>query len=153
MATPEYVALAGFGKINVTSVRDVAADKFIAAYAAHLKKSNKLATPDWVDVVKTGHTRELPPLDPDWYYVRAASIARRIYLNGGLGVGALSRWYGDAVKNGNRPEHFKRASRGLIRHILRQLENAGVVEQLENGGRKVTKEGQKELDTVARNTA
>jgi hypothetical protein len=54
MATAELVAAAGFGKINVTSVRDVAADKFIAGYAAHLKRSNKLAVPDWVDVVKTG---------------------------------------------------------------------------------------------------
>jgi ribosomal protein S19E (S16A) len=54
MASVEVIAQSGFGKINVTSVRDVAADTFIVAYAAHLKKSNKLATPDWVDVVKTG---------------------------------------------------------------------------------------------------
>jgi ribosomal protein S19E (S16A) len=54
MATADNIAAAGFGKIDVNSVRDVAADKFIAAYAAHLKKANKLAPPDWVDVIKTG---------------------------------------------------------------------------------------------------
>lgn len=53
-AVPEYYALAGQGKVNVNSVRDLPADVFIAAYAAHLKKSNKLSIPEWVDIVKTG---------------------------------------------------------------------------------------------------
>ena len=29
-------------------------------------------------------------MDVDWYYTRAASIARKIYLNPGIGVGALA---------------------------------------------------------------
>lgn len=40
--------------MNVNSLRDVSAAKFIAAYAAHLKKANKLTIPEWVDIVKTG---------------------------------------------------------------------------------------------------
>ena len=32
---------------------------------------------------------------------------------------------------------------------MQQLEEMGLVEQDENGGRKITKEGQRELDTVA----
>ncbi len=95
-------------------------------------------------------TKELPPLDPDWYYVRSASVARRIYLNGGIGVGALAHWYGEAKSTKSRPEHFRPAARGLIRHILRQLENCGLVEECKEGGRKVTSEGQKELDTISR---
>lgn len=75
--------------------------------------------------------------------MRAASIARRIYLNGGIGVGALATWYGGAKSIKSRPEHFRKASRGLIRHILRNLEEAGLVEQTEKGGRRVTAEGQK----------
>jgi hypothetical protein len=27
--------------------------------------------PAWVDIVKTASFKELPPMDPDWYYVRA----------------------------------------------------------------------------------
>ena len=54
MTTPELLEQAGVGSINVCSVRDVAAAKFINAYAAHLKKSNKLTIPEWVDLVKTG---------------------------------------------------------------------------------------------------
>lgn len=89
-------------------------------------------------------------MNPDWYYVRAASIARKIYLNGGIGVGTLAHWYGGAAKKGNGAWHFRKASRGLIRHILINLQNAGTVELTENGGRRITSEGQMELDTIAR---
>ncbi len=54
MATQEILEQAGLLGVNVSSVRDVSAAKFIVAYAAHLKKSNKLNIPEWVDIVKTG---------------------------------------------------------------------------------------------------
>ncbi len=60
-------------------------------------------------------------MDLDWYYTRAASIARKIYLNSGLGVGALARWYGKATGNGSKPSHHHYASRAVIRHILIQV--------------------------------
>lgn len=49
------------------------AAKFIKAYASHLKRSGKLEIPNWVDIVKTGASKELAPYDPDWYYVRAGT--------------------------------------------------------------------------------
>jgi ribosomal protein S19E (S16A) len=52
--TPEIVEACGVNVVNVSSVRDVSAAKFISAYAAYLKKSNKLEIPEWVDIVKTG---------------------------------------------------------------------------------------------------
>lgn len=54
MATVDVLELANLHVVNVSSVRDVSAAKFIAAYAAHLKKSNRLNIPEWVDIVKTG---------------------------------------------------------------------------------------------------
>jgi len=60
------------------SVRDVDAQQFIEAYAAFLKRQGKLPIPGWVDTVKTGHYKELPPQSIDWYYVRAASVARHV---------------------------------------------------------------------------
>jgi len=91
-------------------------------------------------------------MDVDWYYTRAASIARKIYLSPGLGVGALARWYGDKSSSGAKPEHFRRASRGLIRHILNNLEKADLVSSVDEktGGRRLSPEGQKEMDTIAR---
>lgn len=97
----------------------------------------------------------MPPFDPDWYYVRAASIARQIYLNGGLGIGALAHHYGKVTKGTKtKPAHHGKAARGLIRHILIQLERLGVVEKLETkGGRRLTQEGFKDLDTISRTLA
>merc|ERR1712093_532288 len=68
------------------SVRDVDAQKFIEAYSAFLERQGKLPIPGWVDTVKTGPAKELPPQSIDWFYVRAASIARHVYLRKTVGV-------------------------------------------------------------------
>ena len=70
------------------TVRDVAPAVFIEAYALHLKNSDRFEIPKWTDLVKTGVHKELGPTDDDWYFVRAASIARKVYLKPGVGVGA-----------------------------------------------------------------
>lgn len=54
--------------------------------------------PEWVDLVKTAKWKELGPVDPDWYYIRAASVARHLYMRGGKGVGALTTVYGGILK-------------------------------------------------------
>ena len=53
----------------------------------------------------------------------AASLARKVYLRQNIGVGQFRRQYGGRNDRcGTCPQHFKRASGGLIRHILKQLE-------------------------------
>lgn len=56
--------------------------------------------------MKTGCHKELAPYDQDWYYTRAAAIARKIYLQPGLGVGALKRKFGGAKNRGTRTYTF-----------------------------------------------
>ncbi|CAD7694772.1 unnamed protein product [Ostreobium quekettii] len=131
-------------------VKDVPAEVFIAAYAQHLKE--KLEVPPWVDIVKTAPFKELPPRDPDWYFIRAASILRRLYLSQDIGVGCFRRIYGGRTsRRGARPEKKAIASAGLIRHILIQLEKVGFVKKSDNekGGRRLTAKGQRDMDLVA----
>eukprot|EP00891_Asterochloris_glomerata_P005605 jgi/Astpho2/5605/Aster-02858 len=137
-------------------VRDVPAEAFIKAYAAHLKSNDKIQLPTWVDIVKTGAYKELPPYDPDWYYIRAASLARKVYMRQGMGIGAFRKHYGGRNKRkGAVPEHFAKASGGLIRHMLIQLEEQGLVEKHSGpkGGRKITAAGQRDLDLIAGSVA
>lgn len=37
------------------------------------------------------HAKELPPQNIDWYYVRAAAVARHIYLRKTVGIGRLRK--------------------------------------------------------------
>ena len=60
--------------------------------------------------MKTGTHKELAPYDPDWYYIRAAAIARKIYLQPGLGVGALQRKFGGSRNRGTRTFTFQKVS-------------------------------------------
>merc|ERR1712050_804318 len=129
--------------------KDVAAQKFIDAFAKHMKRQGKFEYPKWVDIVKTGVSKELAPYDPDWLYVRTASMVRKVYIRGGTGVGAFTKVYGKKQRRGTCTNVFSTGSGKICRYILQQLEEMGLVEQDEEGGRKITKEGQRELDTVA----
>ncbi|KAM6580321.1 hypothetical protein CsatA_004095 [Cannabis sativa] len=131
------------------TVKDVNPHEFVKAYAAHLKRSGKVELPDYTDLVKTAKFKELAPYDPDWYFVRAASVARKVYLRGGLGVGAFRRIYGGSKRNGSRPPHFCRSSGAILRHILQQLESMNIVDIDTKGGRKITSNGRRDLDQVA----
>mmetsp|Transcript_11975 Transcript_11975/g.30567 ORF Transcript_11975/g.30567 Transcript_11975/m.30567 type:complete len:118 (-) Transcript_11975:96-449(-) len=102
-----------------------------------------------VDLIKTARFKELSPYDPDWYFIRAASIARKVYLKQGVGVGKFRKIYGNTYRKGVRTEHFSKASGGLVRHILQQLEKAGLVEHYGKGGRQITSQGRRDLDLIA----
>lgn len=60
-------------KTKGVTVKDVTAAQFITEYAAHLKRNQWLKLPSWIDLVKTGVAKELAPIDPDWYYIRAGA--------------------------------------------------------------------------------
>jgi len=134
------------------NVRDVPAEEFIRAYAAHLKANDRIQLPSWVDIVKTAAFKELAPYDPDWYYIRAASLARKVYMRKGMGVGLFRKQYGGRNKvAGTVPEHYAKAAGGLIRHCLKQLETLGLVEKSSGakGGRAITPAGQRDMDLIA----
>merc|ERR1712083_860460 len=88
-------------------------------------------------------------MNQDWLYIRAASVARHVYNRGGSGVGAFRKVYGGQKRNGTCKAHFRKGSGKIVRYCMQQLEEMGIMEVDEKGGRKITPEGQREMDTVA----
>ncbi|CAH1269972.1 RPS19 [Branchiostoma lanceolatum] len=128
------------------TVKDVNQQDFVKAFAAFLKKSGKLKLPEWVDLVKTAPHKELAPYDPDWYYLRAA---RHLYMRSGVGVGAMCKIYGGRKRRGTKPAKFRICARGVSRNVLQSLEGVKMVEKDAAGGRRLTAQGQRDLDRIA----
>lgn len=130
-------------------MKDCDPHQFVKAFSAFLKKSGKIKVPSYVDIVKTGKHKELAPYDPDWFYVRAAAVARHVYLRGGVGVGALRKVYGGRKRRGTRPSHFCPGSASVARAVLQSLEGAKLLSKATDGGRVVTDQGRRDLDRIA----
>jgi small subunit ribosomal protein S19e len=76
-------------------------------------------------------------------------VARHIYLRKDVGVGALAKLHGGRNRRGNRPSHHADASRGIQRRVCQSLEKIGILEKTANGGRRITQDGQRDLDRIA----
>jgi small subunit ribosomal protein S19e len=135
--------------VSIMSVREVPAGALIRHTSEELKKVKELTPPQWSHFVKTGVHKERPPEQPDWWYIRAASILRRIYLDSPVGVSRLRTCYGGRQHRGQAPEHFRKAGGKVIRVILQQLEQAGLVAKAERRGRKLTPKGAAMLEQIA----
>jgi len=84
------------------------------------------------------------------FYIRAASVARHIYLRKTVGVGRLRKVHGSTKNRGSRPNHHVDASGSVDRKVMQALEKLGVLEQdEEKGGRRITQTGQRDLDRMA----
>jgi small subunit ribosomal protein S19e len=136
----------------MTTVYDVPADRFIRTLAAELKKKPEIKPPEWAAFVKTGTHKEMPPQDPDWWFVRVASIMRRVYIDGPMGVQRMRTFYGGSKNMGSRPDRFRKGSGSILRKSLQQLEAAGFV-QHDKTGRKITPAGASFMDGVANQMA
>ncbi len=130
------------------TVREVSPKVLLARLKEELKKLSELQPPQWSHFTKTGVHKERLPEQPDWWYARAASLFRRVYLDGPVGISRLRSYYGGRQNRGQAPEHFRRAGGKIIRTILQQLEQTGLVRKVERGGRKVTPKGAAMLENL-----
>ncbi len=131
----------------MTTAYDVKAEPLIKEAAKDLEE--EFEEPEWTNYVKTGVGKEKPPQQENWYFIRSAAILRRIYMEGPLGVSKLRTIYGTSKNNGHAPEHHSKASGKVIRTALQNLEEAGLVEEEEGEGRKITEKGKSFLDSKA----
>jgi small subunit ribosomal protein S19e len=109
----------------------------------------EVTPPEWAAYVKTGSHVERAPQNPDWWYVRSASMMRKLYVKGPVGVSRLRKEYGGRKRMGVRPAHFRKAGGNILRSILQQLETAGLVEKADTKGRIVSKKGRSLLDAMS----
>ncbi len=124
--------------------------KYIPALAEALKKIEAFEVPEWAEYVKSGVSRERPPVDEDFWFTRAASILRQLYIKGVVGVGKLRTRYGSRKDRGGKPDKFKKSGGKIIRVILQQAEVAGLVEKITRlqHGRRLTQAGRDFLDSI-----
>lgn len=127
---------------------DVPADVLISRLADVLKNEN-IERPDWAAYVKTGSHVQRPPQDKEWWYTRCASVFRKIYLHGPIGINDLRIEYGGSKAVGYALSHHRDAGGSVIRHAIQGLEKLGYVEKVEGKGRVVSHQGMKKLDRLA----
>jgi small subunit ribosomal protein S19e len=134
----------------MVTVYDVPSEKLIENVARKLKDSGAVNPPEWAEFAKTGVHTEKAPIQADWWYTRAASVLRKVYVKGPIGTSKLAAEYGGFVDRGSRPNRAVKGSRSIIRKSLMQLESAGLVAKNKNNGRVVTPKGQALLDNAAK---
>ncbi len=129
----------------MTTAYDVPADVLIERLSRYLKENvPEVQSPPWAQYVKTGAHVERVPQNPDWWYVRSASI-----LMGPIGVSRLRNHYGGRKRNGVKPAHFAKGGGNNIRKILQQLEAAGLAQKEGIRGRTATGKGRSLLDAMS----
>ena len=100
--------------------------------------------------MKTGRHTERGPSQDDWWYTRAASIMRKLYVKGPMGSSRLAAEYGGYADKGSMPNRAVKGSRNIARKCMMQLEAAGYLVSKDKEGRAISPAGQSLLDNTAK---
>ncbi len=131
----------------MVTVYDVPPEKLIASVAEKLKEE-KIEPPEWSRWVTTGVHKEKGPEQEDWWYIRLASVLRKIYIMGPIGTSRLAAEYGGKEDRGSKRYKARKGSRAIVRKALQQLESLGYVKK-DKKGRVITPKGRSFMDNVA----
>jgi small subunit ribosomal protein S19e len=118
----------------MTTLYDIPAELLIPKVAEELKKRKEIQPPAWAAFAKAGVHQQMPPEDPDFWYIRSASVLRRLYIDGPVGVQRMRTAYGGKRDRGSSPFQFRKGGGSSLRKILQQLEAAGLVTKDKAGG-------------------
>lgn len=121
----------------------------IGALAEQMKGLQGMKEPEWAHWVKTGSHAERPPVNSDWWFTRAASVMRKLYVHGPVGLSDLERAYGGTKALHYYPKHHRDAGGSSVRKILKQLEQAELVSKTPKG-RVLSSKGRAMLDKASR---
>lgn len=132
------------------TVYDVPPEELIKKVTEYLKENKtEITPPPWSTFAKTSAHLERLPQNPDWWYTRCASILRKVYIEGPIGIGGLKKEYGGRSARGTIGKNKVSGGGAIVRNALHQLEKAGLV-KADKKGRIVTESGHAVLDSLAR---
>ena len=132
------------------SIYVVQPEKLVEAIAEKLKEYPEISPPEGSNFWKTAFFKELAPQDTkNFWYIRCASILRKVKKHGPIGVNKLRKFYGGRNRKGPGLNHSAKGSGKIIRVALQQLENANLLDKKEKEGRVVTAEGTSLLERMA----
>ena len=134
------------------SVKEAKPDTFIGKLKEELTSVKEIAPPEWSYFVKSGVQKERPPEQPDFWYIRTASVLKRVAIDGPVGTERLRSYFGGRKRRGHRPARFRRSSGAIIRRILHQLESAGLIEK-DKKGRRISAKGRELLNKISKASA
>lgn len=137
------------GDKQMPTVYDIPSIVLIRRLAQDLRSRDEIKPPEWALFVKTGAHKERAPDDPDWWYMRCASILRKVYLKGPIGTERLRIAYGGKKRRGTKPNRFHKGSGAVVRTAIQQLERAGFIVKRGNKGREMTNIGRSYMDKLS----
>ena len=114
-------------------------------------------------MVKCSKANDCEPINPDYFYYKAAAICRKLYVTKikNIGTGSLRSMFSKKQRRGSQPPKTFKAGGKIIRDIVIQLKAAKYVENFgakkdennestdNNYGLHLTKTGRSELDKIA----
>jgi len=133
----------------MTTIYDVPAMDLIKEVAKKLESDDSISTPEGNIYSRTGMNKENPPENKDWWYIRCASIMRKIYMKDKIGVQKLRAEYGGSRDKGSKPNKACMGSGSIVRRALQQLEKAGYVKKVKGKGRMLTSKGRSFMDNLS----
>ncbi len=131
----------------MVKVYDVPADILISRLSSILQ-DEEISLPKWVPFVKTSSHKKRPPQENNWWYIRCASILRKIYLYGPISINDLRSIYGGTRSIRYSTSEHKDASGSIIRVIVHDLEKLDYVKKTKRG-RMISGPGMKKLDRLS----
>ncbi len=132
------------------SIYVIQPERLVEAIAEKLREYSEISPPKGSEFWKTAFFKELAPLDSEkFWYVRCASLLRKVKKFGPIGVNKLRKFYGGRNRKGSGRNHSAKGSGKIIRVALQQLENAKLLVKVEKEGRIVSAEGTSLLERTA----
>ncbi|KKK44965.1 hypothetical protein LCGC14_0508330 [marine sediment metagenome] len=132
------------------SIYVIQPEKLIEVIAEKLKEFPEISPPLGSEFWKTAFFKELAPIDTEnFWYIRCASLLRKVKKFGPIGVSRLRKAYGGKNRKGSGLPHSAKGSGKIIRVGLQQLEKAKLIVMNEKKGRIASPEGTSLLERTA----